>query len=141
MTVPNTDHIARHITPGKCHGDEASIDAFTLRLDKDEDYLSVDWLEKSGKTQLEEQIAHVVAQIVARKRTIKASHRLARLNVGASKELVSSICGIALDVLYLGNSNTDTYSGVYGIPLDPHSNEKVAFQLALLSKGALHEPV
>lgn len=140
MTVPDTDHVARHVPPGKQDGDEASMDAFTLRLDADEDFLSVDWLEKSGQTALVDQLKHVVIQLAGRRRTVKPSDRLARLNVGNSKAVVDSMCEVAIDFLYLGKGGTDTYSGIYGIPLDPHSNEKVALQLAILSKGELHPP-
>jgi hypothetical protein len=118
--------------------DEASVDAYLLR--KDELYLSVDWLERSGEPELREQLKIVVQQLVKRGREVKTTHRLARLNVGKSKSTISSVLGFAVAFFGLGRRKPNTYAGIFDIPSDPRENEKVALQLVVLSKGDLHTP-
>lgn len=136
--VPHADHVVRHCPPGKCEKDKAGMDAFILR--PDETYLSVDWLERTGKSELVDQLTVVVKALIKRKRTVKASDRLARLNVGTAIHNVLTNVRVALEFRSRQRSRTDTYSGIYGIPPDPRANDKVALQLSVLTLGELHPP-
>lgn len=136
--IPDTDHVARHCPPGKCEEDMAGMDAFLLR--PDEPYLSVDWLERTGKSELVDQLTVIVKTLQKRGRTVKTTDGLARLNVGTSIDNVLTNTGANLEFQSLGQSKTNTYSGIYGIPSDRRANEKVALQLSVLTLGELHPP-
>lgn len=112
------------------------MDAFLLRTG--EEYLSVDWLERSDEIELIEQIRHVVLQLAKRDRKVRPSHRLARLNVGRAEEVVSEMFGVLLCFFGLRKRKKDTYSGIFDVPTTARENEKVAFQLAILTIGDLH---
>lgn len=136
--VPDSDHVARHCSSVKWEKDKASMDAFLLR--PGETYLSVDWLERTGESILVEQLHVVVKALEKRNRSVKAVHRLARLNVGIAKESVASHVRISLEFQSREKSKSDTYSRICGIPPDPRTNEKIALQLSVLTLGELYAP-
>lgn len=137
-SIPDEDHVVRQCSFTRWQNDEASLDAYLLR--KDEQYLSVDWLERSGKPELAGQLDAVVQQLYKRRRDVRATHRLARLNVGSSKSSISAALALAVGFFGLGRRRENTYAGIFDIPSDPRENEKVALLLVTLSKGDLHAP-
>jgi hypothetical protein len=126
--IPDTDHVVRHCPPKKCEATIASPDAFLLRLEIEEEYLSTQWLEKSGEKDLIEQL-RAAERSLSKRRSLKRSDRFARLHVGTATQNVSNHCNVALEFRWLGKRK-DLYSGVFGIPQDARVNEKIALQLS-----------
>ena len=141
-SIPNDNHVARHCRARNVHGTGVSGDEFELRLDRPnpEDYLSVNWLEKSGKKLLEEQLSVVRKQIPL---TPKAKDRLARLNVGSAKSRVfDNVDNLEISFRLIGGRRQrSTYSGIFDIPMIERISKAVGIQLAMVASGNLHPAV
>ena len=63
--IPDDNHIARHCRWRNVQGSSVSGKEFELKVEREEPekYLSVNWLEKTGKKLLEDQLTAVRKQI------------------------------------------------------------------------------
>lgn len=120
--IADTDHVVRHCRPSYVDNGRVSGEAFKPRLidGKPEEYVSVLWLEHAHPTDLATQLEIVRAELAAI-RSVKASHKLAMLNVGSTKSQVEKQ---SLDQRVLGfhhepiNPKCPSHSGIYDCRLD-----------------------
>lgn len=139
--IPNDNHVVRHCRARNVYGNDVSGGEFELRLNRPnpEDYLSVNWLEKSGKELLEEQLLVVRKQIPL---TPKSKDRLARLNVGSAKSRVfDNVDNLEISFRLIGGRQCSTYSGIFDIPMIERISKAVGIQLAIVASGNLHPAV
>lgn len=113
--VPDSSHISRHCGGSAIKAD-GTIDGTAFRLRKDEEYLSVNWLEFLEKTSREEEIAEV-RNVIQKKRTLGSRSRIAVANVGL---LINHIREERiLKVQHEPETPDDpSHSGIYGYGMD-----------------------
>ena len=79
--VPDSDHITRYCGGSSVESD-GTINRMAFRLRKDEEYLSVNWLEFLEKTSREEEITEV-RNVLRKKLTLGSRSRITVANVGS----------------------------------------------------------
>ena len=103
--LPNEDHISRYCKPSSI--DERGIPmsaAFGLR--QGEDYLSVNWLEYFGETDLSAAVERVREVFRSKDFQVRPNGRFAVLNVGAAKIAVHEAAKRALSIDHLPSVTT-----------------------------------
>ncbi len=139
--IPDDNHIARHCRWRNVHGSSVSGEEFELKLEREEPekYLSVNWLEKTGKKLLEDQLTAIRKQIPL---TPKAKDRLARLHVGSTKaQVYENVDSLEISFHLIGGRRRGTYSGIFDIPMIKRTSKAVGVQLAIVASGNLHPAV
>jgi hypothetical protein len=128
--VPHADHVARHCNPQRVirHPVTRQVqgvwpEAFELRVTKNEDYLSVHWME-CFSTDVGLQFRQVV-KALRKKRDVVPNSALARLNVGLIVR-ASSLRGHSLRIRDRSSTSDPGYSGIYGMPRDNSDAELLA---------------
>ncbi len=135
--IPNKDHVIRHCRARNVHDDEVSGKEFELRLtgNRPEEYLSVNWMERTGEVGIDAQLQAIRAAIP---RNLKPRDRLARLNVGRAKQRVfQNASRVILKIQNIGTTHP-TYSGIFNIPKIERINKAVGLQLAMVVSGDLY---
>lgn len=137
--VPNDNHVARHCRHRNVQGTNVSGKEFELKLKRDppESYLSVNWMEATGKSTIDDQL------IVIRKAIPMEFHRkdrIARLHVGTARQKVFQNIGrLVINFRKIKTKGSHkTYSGIYDIPMNDQSNRAVGMQLAMVASGNLY---
>jgi hypothetical protein len=141
--IPDKDHVARYCKPQTFDDDnKPTFAAFLLRVDKEtgkqEDYLSVNWLESlSGSTEAE-RVASVRAEVRARNLYKPAkTGQYAVLNVGDTRNLVHARSADARWVRILQEVQGFPYFHA-GIHDTANDEEKIATIIFASVKG--HHP-
>ena len=108
--------------------------AFELRPEK-EDYLSVNWLEFLGASNLEAAVGEVSTVFRRKGYRVKPAGRLAVLEVGEIKAAVTAITGTA-HVEHRRLDDDESPSGIFGYTADDFA---VAVEIAaLVAPGCVH---
>lgn len=128
--VPHADHVARHCNPQRVirHPVTRQVqgvwpETFELRVTKNEEYLSVHWLEYFS-TNVDRQFREVVKSL-RKKRDVVPNSALARLNVGLIVR-AGSLRGHSLRIRDRSSTSDPAYSGIYGMPRDNSDAELLA---------------
>ena len=81
--IPDADHVARHCKPSWIYQGLPKAEAFRLRAG--EFSLSVNWLEYLRGVDIDDCLC-LLRPIIARKRTVRPTHRFAVLQVGPARK-------------------------------------------------------
>lgn len=116
QNIPSANHVARYCKPSQI-GSSGAIrgEAFGLRKEKNEEYLSCNWLEYLKKPDRSAEIREVCRVLRNKKFTLKNNGRIAVLNVGEVILHVKEILSIPLSILHMGGKEDPSYSGIYGL--------------------------
>jgi hypothetical protein len=132
--VPNTDHVARYCNPQRVIRDPNTHaitgvfpQAFALRPEIKESYLSTHWME-SFAVEVDAQFQSVVAALRDKFVKVRPKAAVARLNVGCVVQ-EGAMRELSIRIRDRSNQNNPGYSGIYGMPRD---NSDIEF-LALLA--------
>ena len=106
-----------------------SADAFLLREQKNELYLSTNWLEYFDPSDRRVQISGVIQSLKRKGRTVKRSESFSVINVGAATIHCRRQCKLTIVFRSLNEINDPSHSGIYGYT---KHNAKVALLLARL---------
>lgn len=124
--VPDAHHIVR-LCGGSHIREDGTIAATAFKPRPGEPYISVNWLEFLALPDRAAEIIEV-GRVLAAKRTVGATARLAVLNVGLSREAVraKSHNNVVLSVLHEpeaepGRPQDASHSGLYGVPADDNT--------------------
>jgi len=115
--IPDSHHIGRYCKSSTVDNGQIQATAFMLR--KDEESLSVNWLEFLNCSNREQEIAEL-RKIYFSKLSVGARARIAILNVGKVREevLKESPDGRNLEVLHDPVSDDPSHSGIYNLRYD-----------------------
>ena len=120
--VPHADHVARHCNPQRVirHPVTRQVqgvwpEAFELRVTKNEEYLSVHWMEYFSPD-IAPQFLEVV-KALRKKRDLVPNSAIARLNAGLIVG-AGSLRGHSLRIRDRSSTSDPGYSGIYGMPRD-----------------------
>lgn len=124
--VPDEDHVTR-LCGGSHVREDGSIAATAFKLRPGEAYLSVNWLEVLGLP-TRQAATEEVRRVLATKRTVGSTARLAMLNVGRSRD-VARQGGIAqVNLVFRHEPEIDpgrprdvSHTGLYGVPTDDNT--------------------
>lgn len=132
--VPNTDHVARYCNPQRVMRDPQTgaiigvfPQAFALRPEIKESYLSTHWME-FFELDVDAQFQAVVAALRNKLKIVRPEAAVARLNAGCVVQ-EGVMRGLSIRIRDHSNRNDPGYSGIYGMPRD---NSDIEF-LALLA--------
>jgi hypothetical protein len=132
--VPNTDHVARYCNPQRVIRDPNTHaitgvfpQAFALRPEIKESYLSTHWME-SFAIDIDAQFQAVVGALRDKLNIVRPEAAVARLNAGRVVQ-EGAMRELSIRIRDLSRQNDPGYSGIYGMPRD---NSDVEF-LALLA--------
>lgn len=117
-TIPDEDHISRYCKPSKISEDgQIEFGAFMLR--KDEEGLSVDWLESLNCPSREEEIIKM-REIYSTRLTVGVNAQIAILNVGEvrQKVLTESLDNRNLEVQHSPYPDDPSHSEIYNLKPD-----------------------
>jgi hypothetical protein len=128
--VPHADHVARHCNPQRVirHPVTHQVqgvwpEAFELRVPKNEEYLSVHWMEYFS-TDIHLQFREVV-KALRKKRDVVPNSAIARLNVRVIV-WAGSLRGYSLRIRDRSSTSDPGYSGIYGMSPDNSDAELLA---------------
>jgi hypothetical protein len=128
--VPHAHHVARHCNPQRVIRDQVTgqvrgvwPEAFELRVKKNEEYLSVHWMEYFA-TDTGTQFRDVV-KALRKKRDVAPNSAIARLNAGLVVRAGSSR-GHSLRIRDRSSAIEPGYAGIYGMPRDNSDTELLA---------------
>jgi hypothetical protein len=114
--LPSGDSVARFCDRRYIsENDDVEPGAFMLR--KDEEYLSVQWLEYLGKSSRQEEISEV-GRILSGYLKIRRPSKIVVLNVGKTCDHVSQISGRNIRMLHKPEPNDCAHSGICGTNQD-----------------------
>lgn len=132
--VPITDHVARYCNPQRVIRDPNTHavtgvfpQAFALRPEKKELYLSTHWMESFAED-VDAQFQAVVTTLCDKLNIVRPEAAVARLNAGCIVQ-EGAMRRLSIRIRDRSNRNDPGYSGIYGMPRD---NSDVEF-LALLA--------
>jgi hypothetical protein len=112
--IPSPDHVSRYCKPTSCEDGLPKGAAFFLR--PDEDYLSVNWLERTGAVGVDDQISAVRNHFQSKGYKLAATAVFAILNVGKTTNHVfsNSPDKRQLSFVHVSLPDDPTHSGIYG---------------------------
>lgn len=115
--IPDQDHVARYCKPTTVQEGQIQATAFMVR--KDEESLSVNWLESLNCSGREQEIKEL-QRIIANKLNVKAGARIAVLNIGAisKKVLTESMDRRIIEVLHEPSEGDPSHSGIYNLRVE-----------------------
>ena len=132
--VPPEDHVAHYCNPQKVIREpetDAIIgvfpQAFALRQEKNELYLSAHWMEFFA-VDVDVQFQGVVAALRKKMEVVRPKAAIAKLNTGCVVRC-GAMRGLAIEIRDRSNSHNPGYAGIYGMPLD-NSDDLFLAQLA-----------
>jgi hypothetical protein len=128
--VPDGDHVTRLCSRAQLNED-GWPEATAFILKPNEPYLSVNWLEHLGIEDRQGQVAEVL-RVLRTKRDVRASAKLALLNVGGSRAAVQAGTTDRLEIEFRHEPEDEdsSHSGIYNLPLADTTIE-AAEQLAM----------
>ncbi len=117
-TIPDQDHVARYCKGTQAPGGEIQATAFMLR--KDEESLSVNWLEFLKCLNRESEVAELQRIFGQKLSRVGRNARIAILKVGVMREAVLQGSSDArnLAVLHAPELNDSSHSGIYNLKED-----------------------
>lgn len=115
--IPDHDHVARYCKPTQISSGQIEATAFMLR--RDEESLSVNWLEFLRLSSRDEEITSL-RRIYSAKLSVGACAKIAVLNVGEvrNKVLTESPDKRNLEILHDPLGNDPSHSGIYNFRND-----------------------
>ena len=117
-SVPDGDHVTR-LCSGSHFRPDGTLAPSAFKLRQGETYLSVNWLEHLSLGSRAAELAEV-RRVLATKRAVGASARLALLNVGQMRDAVRHARAVEVFVRHepetrVGQPFDPSHSGIYGL--------------------------
>lgn len=110
--IRDDDHVSRYCTRMRIDEDGTPLPAaFTLR--RTDEYLSVNWLEYFGVSDIEHNMVHV-RKAFGKHYTIRASGQFAVLNVGDVKATIKESLGRVLSITDLQEDDYPSHASIDG---------------------------
>ena len=109
--LPLIDHIAR-FCDRRYISENDGVEPGVFMLRKDEEYLSVQWLERLGKSSRCDEIDGV-RKILSQHLKIRSPSKIAVLNVGKTCEHVVQSSGWNIRMLHKPEENNCAHAGIY----------------------------
>ncbi|MCF6159118.1 MAG: hypothetical protein E3K32_11265 [wastewater metagenome] len=133
--TPDHHHIARYCKPTCVVDGQIQATAFMLR--KDEESISVNWLEYLGHSSREGEITEL-RKIYSAKLNVGARARIAVLNVGEvrNKVLTESPDNRNLEILHDPLENDPSHSGIYNLRDDDELIAELILETVLKTYSA-----
>ena len=125
--LPDEHHVARYCKPSSLVDGLPLPKAFELR--KDEEYLSVNWLEYFGESDLNAAVERVQKAFRNKRYQVRPNARLAILDVGTAKNAVRENTKSEPAIKHLPSQRDPSHAGIFGCTPD---NLAIATDLALL---------
>ena len=125
--LPDEDHFSRYCNPSAVEGESPLASAFIPR--RGEEYLSVNWLEYFGESDLTAAVERVREVFRVKSYRVRQNGRFAVLNVGAAKAAAREGVDRALSIDRLPVGNDQSHAAVRGYGSDDLA---VAVELAAL---------
>lgn len=128
--VPKTDHVARYCNPQRVIRNPQTKavegvwpEAFALRVEVQETYISTHWMERFSED-VDAQFGAVVRALRKKFVTygVKRRAAIARVNAGLVVE-AGSLRGHAIRIRDRSTAHDPGYCGIYGVPLDNSDTE------------------
>lgn len=115
--IPDSHHIGRYCKPSTVENGQIQATAFMLR--RDEESLSVNWLEFLNYSNREQEVTEL-RKTYSSRLSVGARARIAILNVGEVREKVlkESPDGRNLEVLHDPARDDPSHSGIYNLGYD-----------------------
>ena len=130
QNLSNIHNVARQCRKRDMEEDGTpSADAFLLRAEKNELYLSTNWLEYFDPNDRQTQISSVIQSLQRKGRTVKRSESFSVINVGEATIQCKRQYKLTIFFRNLNELNDPSHSGIYGYT---KHNAKVALLLARL---------
>jgi hypothetical protein len=108
--IPNEHHVARYCKPWQCPDGQIQATAFFLRMDIDEESLSVNWMEFLNCPDRESEIAQLRNIYSAKFERVAARAKIAVLNVGDVRKKVFAESQDRRDLEFLHDPEVDDLS-------------------------------
>lgn len=125
--LPDEHHVARYCKPSSVEDGLPSAEAFTLK--KDDEYLSVNWLEYLGASDTYTAVERVREAFRNKRYQVRRNAGFAVLNVEAAKHAVHKATEATPAIKHLPARNDPSHSGIFVGTAD---NFAIAVQLAAL---------
>lgn len=126
--VPPENHVARYCNPQQVirNPETDAIEgvfpqAFALRIEKNELYLSTHWMEFFSN-EVGGEFQAVVTALCNKKFKVKPRGAVAKLNAGCVVQ-GGAMRGLSIDIRIRSNSFNPGYAGIYGMP--PNNSDEV----------------
>lgn len=116
-SLPDSDHVARYCKKASL-GTDGEITGAAFMLRRDEDHLSVNWLELFAKTTRQEEITEL-REIYQKKFRNSANSKIVLFEVGEIREYVfkESPDKRSLKILHEPSHQDPSHSGIFGLTL------------------------
>ena len=115
--VPDADHVARYCKPSTI--DDAGLPMATaFKPRKDEQYLSVNWLEYFGTRVTSIAVQHVRDVFRDKSYQLRSAGRIAVINVGECREVVHEAVGKRLRIDRQPLEDDQSHAGIHGYTAD-----------------------
>ena len=132
--LPDEDHVSRYCNPSAVEGGLPMASAFIPR--RGEEYLSVNWLEYFGESNLTAAVERVREVFRVKRYRVRQNGRFAMLNVGAARTAAHEGVDRALSIKRLPVDNDRSHAAIRGYGSDDLA---VAVELvALVTRQDVH---
>ena len=135
--LPDADHVSRYCKPSAVDRQGRPMAAAFLPR-RDEEFLSVNWLEYCGLPDLEAAVGHVRTQFQGRGYGLRRNGRFAVLNAGTAKAAVSQQVQRQLRIDHQPRVGDESHAGIHGYSC---TDLAIAAELALVSHGTVYPAV
>lgn len=135
--LPDADHVSRYCKPSAVDRQGRPMAAAFLPR-RDEEFLSVNWLEYCGLPDLEAAVGQVRMQFQGRGYGLRRNGRFAVLNVGTAKAAVSQQLQRQLRIDHQPRDGDESHAGIHGYSC---TDLAVAAELGLVSHGTVYPAV
>ena len=125
--LPDEHHVARYCKPSSVEDGLPSAEAFTLK--RDEEYLSVNWLEYFNAPDISAAVERVREAFRNKRYQVRRNAGFAVLNVETAKHAVHNATEATPAIKHLPARNDPSHSGIFVGTAD---NFAIAVQLAAL---------
>ena len=138
QSLPDDDHVSRYCKPSAV--DERGLPLSASFIPKQgEEYLSVNWLEYFGETNLPAAVERVRVVFLQKGYRLRKNGQFAVLNVGAAKTAVREGVDRSLRINHLSLDDDESHSGILGYT---SQDLAVAVELrALVTRQDVHAAV
>lgn len=126
--LPDEDHVARYCKPSTVDGHGIPLSA-AFRLKQNEEYLSVNWLEYFGASELSGAVEGIRQAFRNKDYQVRPNARFAVLNVGAATSALRESTGTKPGIKHLPFRKDPSHAGIFA---DTSDHLAIAVELAAL---------
>ncbi|MCE2499081.1 MAG: hypothetical protein J4F28_08910 [Nitrosopumilaceae archaeon] len=128
--IPTGDHICRYCKPSSTVGGKLMAEAFQIR--RNEDHLSVNWIEYLGVQDLASAAVMVSELLRGRGYRVKPSGRMAVIGVGTAMSAALDAANKRIRIRHVPRPDDESHAGIFGYTYDDY---EIAAALAKQSQS------